>query len=103
MDVINSSLFEQEIKTEKICHQLGVSASTLYRNTVQLTGSSPNDFIREIRLLASLQMMQKQNKNINETSYGLGFTNPSYFTKCFKKRFSVLPAEFLKTLHDIAV
>ena len=103
MDTFQNSLFEPDIKMEKFCHQLGVSTSKLYRNTVLLTGLSPNDLLKEIRLVTALELMKKQNKNISETSYELGFANPSYFTKCFKKRYNVLPAEFIKNMHLIAV
>ena len=101
IDVFHNSLLEPEINMDTICRQLGVSTSKLYRNTIHLTGFSPIDLLKEIRLDAAIQLMQKQNRNISETSYDLGFTNPSYFTKCFKKRFNVLPADFLKTLHPI--
>jgi AraC-like DNA-binding protein len=103
MEVFNNSLFEQGSNMEKFSNLLGVSASKLYRNTIQLTGLSPNDFLSEIRLITALQMMLKQNKNISETSDELGFTNPSYFTKCFKKRFNVLPADFLKSMNPLSV
>jgi len=103
MDLFQNALFEKGNNMETFCHQLGVSASKLYRNAIQITGLSPNDLFSEMRLDAAIELMQKQNKNISETSYILGFTNPSYFTKCFKKRFSVLPADFLKSIHPTSV
>lgn len=103
MDTFHNSLIEHDATMEKFCLQLGVSASKLYRNTVHLTGLSPNDLLREIRLVNAVRLMQKENKNISETSYELGFTNPSYFTRCFKKRFHLLPADFMKTLHPSLV
>jgi AraC-like DNA-binding protein len=80
------------------CKRLGVSKSQLYRKTIDITSLSPTDFLTEMRLNSAVNLMLKENKNISETSYELGFTNPSYFTKCFKKRYSVPPAEFLKSL-----
>src|SRR5208337_4040363 len=65
MEVFHDSLFEHEINMEKLCHQLGVSTSKLYRNTIKLTGLSPIDLLREIRLVTAIQLLQKQNKNIS--------------------------------------
>jgi AraC-like DNA-binding protein len=102
LDTFQNALFEPEISIEKLCRQLGVSTSRLYRNSIHLTGLSPNDLLRELKLYKAIELIQKQNKNISETSYELGFTNPSYFTKCFKKRFNILPAGFIRNLHSVA-
>jgi AraC-like DNA-binding protein len=101
LNAFQNALFEPETGIEKFCDQLGVSTSRLYRNSIHITGLSPNDLLREIRLYKAVELMQKQNRNISEASYELGFTNPSYFTKCFKKRFNVLPAGFIRTLHSV--
>ena len=102
MDLFQTSIFEQGSTMEKYCLNLGVSASKLYRSCIQLTGLSPNDLLSAIRLNTALELMQKQNKNTSETSFELGFANPSYFTKCFKKKFSVLPADFIKSLNPLS-
>ncbi len=101
LDSIQNALFEPDLSIDKLCSQLGISTSSLYRNSVSLTGLSPNDLLKEIKLVHALNMMQKQNKNISETAYELSFTNPSYFTRCFKKRFNIIPADFLKTLNSL--
>lgn len=98
IDAFQESLSDQEVRMDDFCKILGVSKSQLYRKVINITGLSPIDFLKELRLNNAIILMQKENKNISETSYELGFTNPSYFTKCFKKRYSVLPAEFLKSL-----
>lgn len=102
LEVLKSSLFEKENNMEKFCKLLGVSTSKLYRDAVHLTGLSPNELLNEIRLSTALDLLHNQHKNISETSYELGFTNPSYFTKCFKKRFNIPPADFLKSMHSIS-
>jgi AraC-like DNA-binding protein len=103
MDVFHTAIFDPEVSIDKLCRQLGVSTSGLYRNSVTLTGLSPNDLLKEMKLVNSLDLLQKQNKNISETAYELSFTNPSYFSKCFKKRFNVIPADFLRSTNSIAV
>ena len=101
MDLFYNSIFYKEIDMKELCYQLGVSTSKLYRNSISITGLSPNDLLKEIRLVAATQLMQKQNKNISETSFELGFTNPSYFTKCFKRRFNLVPANFIKSMNSV--
>jgi AraC-like DNA-binding protein len=103
LDVFHNAIFDPEISVDKLCSQLGVSTSRLYRNSVTLTGLSPNDLLKEIKLTNSLNLLQKQNRNISETAYELSFTNPSYFSKCFRKRFNVIPADFLRSTNSIAV
>ena len=97
IDAFHESMSDQEVRMDEFCNRLGVSKSQLYRKTIHITGLSPIDFLKEIRLTNAINLMQKHNKNISETSYELGFTNPSYFTKCFKKRYNVLPADFIKS------
>jgi AraC-like DNA-binding protein len=75
---------------------LGMSKSQLTRKLKVLSNLTPNDFIKEFRLRKSIQLMD-QNLNIAEVTMAIGFSNPSYFTKCFRKRFGKAPSEF--TLH----
>ncbi len=98
MDAFYNSISDREVKMGEFSKRLGVSRSQLYRKTIHITGLSPIDFLKEMRLNNAIKLMQKEYKNISETTYELGFTNPSYFTKCFKRRFSVPPAEFIKNL-----
>jgi AraC-like DNA-binding protein len=103
LEAFQNAIFDPEINVDKLCSQLGVSTSRLYRNSMNLTGLSPNDLLKEIKLVNALNLLHHQNKNISETAYELSFTNPSYFTRCFKKRFNVIPADFLKTMNSVSV
>jgi len=98
INVIHQALSDNNFNITQFSKQIGVSKSQLYRKTVNLTGLSPNDFFHEIRLDKAVKLMYFQNKSIAETSYLLGFASPSYFTKCFKKRFNVLPVDFCKSI-----
>jgi AraC-like DNA-binding protein len=77
--------------------KIGLSRSQLYRKLTSLTGYSPNDFIKEFRLNRAVKMIEKQHGNVSEIAFQSGFSNPSYFSKCFQKRFGILPSEFAKT------
>lgn len=98
MECIRESISFHEFKLEEFCKKLGLSKSTLYRKVVSLSGLSPIELMMEIRLKQSLDMLQSHNLNVSQTSYELGFANSSYFSKCFKKRFGILPADFLKSV-----
>lgn len=78
--------------------RLGLSRSQLYRKTTSLTGYSPNDFIKEFRLKKATAMIKQQHGNITEIAFQSGFSNSSYFAKCFQKRFGILPSNYAKTL-----
>jgi AraC-like DNA-binding protein len=68
----------------------------LYRKVKALTGLSPVELMRKIRLNKAREMLLTTEKNISEVAYEVGFSAPSYFTKCFKDEFGVLPGEARK-------
>ena len=73
---------------------LGYSKSKLYRTMTALVGKSPNQFLRDYRLSKALELLEKQQYNISEITYQIGFTSPAYFSKCFLKKYEVLPSNF---------
>ena len=75
---------------------MAMSNSQLYRKTIALTGFSPNNLLKEYRLDRAKEMMQKSTSNITQITFDTGFSSPSYFTKCFKKRYGLLPMEYLE-------
>ncbi len=85
---------EEEFNIESLVKQFGISRAQLYRKVTDLTGYSPNNFIREIRLKKALKLIETQKGNISEIAFESGFNNPSYFSKCFFKKFGILPSEY---------
>lgn len=73
---------------------LGLSRSQLYRKLKQLTGKSPNTFIREYRLHEALKLLHDQYGNISDVAIKTGFNSPAYFTKCFSEKFGILPSKY---------
>jgi AraC-like DNA-binding protein len=65
---------------------------------ISLTGLSPNAFVQEYRLKNALKLLNKNVGNISEIAFESGFSSPSYFSKCFKKKFGLLPAALLNSL-----
>ena len=74
--------------------------STLNRKMKALLDTTPNDYIRTKRLAKAAEMLEKGGHRINEVCYAVGFNSPSYFSKCFKKVYGVLPAEWAKRNTD---
>jgi AraC-like DNA-binding protein len=83
----------------EFCHSLAMSQSQLYRKTIELTGKSPNVFLKEFRLEKAKELLNKQRYNISQITFDAGFTSPSYFTKCFKNTYGLLPMAYLDLLH----
>jgi AraC-like DNA-binding protein len=73
--------------------ELFLSRSKLYRKIKALTGDTANEFIRKVRLEKAKQIIEGTEYTISEICYKVGFSSPSYFTKCFKDHFGVLPTE----------
>ena len=81
------------------CHAMAMSQSQLYRKTISLTGLSPNLLLKDFRLEKAKELMRKQHCNIAQITFDSGFTSASYFTKCFKKKYGLLPMAYIDLLH----
>jgi AraC-like DNA-binding protein len=84
-----------DLKVDAFTKHMGYSKSQLYRKMILLTGKSPNLFINEYRLDEALSLLKKNKNNVSEIAYEIGFSSPSYFSKCFYKRYGHLPSEYL--------
>jgi|SRR5450432_1978945 len=99
MDYLDKAWSSKDLKVDDFSKPLGYSKSQFYRKMILITGDSPNTFIMEYRLKEALKLLRKNSGNISEIAFEAGFTSPSYFTKCFKKKFGLLPAIYLNSLH----
>lgn len=81
------------------CQATAMSTSQLYRKTVALTGLSPNLLLKDFRLQKAKELMKQQHYSIAQITFDSGFTSASYFTKCFKKKYGLLPMAYLDLLH----
>ncbi len=80
---------------EYFAKELGYSKSQFYRKLLQLTGKSPNVYLREYRLKKALELLHKQSGNISEIAYETGFNSPTYFSKCFFETYGILPSTYI--------
>jgi AraC-like DNA-binding protein len=81
------------------CNVTAMSGSQLYRKTIALTGLPPNSLLKDFRLHKAKELMRKRYYNIAQITFDSGFTSASYFTKCFKAKYGLLPMTYLELLH----
>lgn len=81
-----------ETKIEDFEKNIGVSKSKLYRELIRLTGKSPQVFLLHFRLRKSLQLLQQLKGNISEVAFDSGFNSPSYYARCFRKKYGIIPS-----------
>jgi AraC-like DNA-binding protein len=94
LDVFENHIAESDFSTEKFANEVGMSRSSLHRKLQALTNQPTHEFLRTLRLKRAAQLLKKSAGNITEIAYSVGFNNPSYFSRIFKKQFGQTPADF---------
>ena len=94
--LIEENLTDSELSVEELGSKMGLSRVQLYRKIKALTNYSPNELVRIARLKKAASLLASSEKTISEITYEVGFTSPSYFTKCYKEYFGESPTDFLK-------
>ena len=92
-EVVEKRLADSDISVEDLAADMNLSRVQLYRKVKNLTGSSPVELLRTTRLNRAYQLLLTTDKSVSEVAYDVGFTAPSYFTKCFKEEFGMLPGD----------
>lgn len=99
---IELHLDNSEFDVNAFADVLNVSKSTLNRKVKAMVGLTALDFIKNIRLKYACNMLEKKGMNISEVAYLVGFSNPKYFTKCFKEEFGMTPTEYQSKREETA-
>lgn len=92
-DIIKSNMGNSDFGVEDIGAEIGLSRVQLYRKVKAITGSSVVDLLRKARLAKARRLLEANSMNISEVAYEVGFSSPSYFTKCFKDEYGMLPGD----------
>ncbi|MBL0745565.1 response regulator [Chryseolinea lacunae] len=92
--IVDTNLGDYTFTVEQMAEEMNLSRTQLLRKIKALTGLSPNDFIKDIRLKRAAEMIRQKVDIITQIGYAVGFNDQSYFTKCFKKQFGVTPTEY---------
>ena len=95
MKVINKNIGNSDLSVDGIAEEVGISRVHLHRKMKELTGQTPHDFIRNIRLKQAANLLSSQNMNITEVMYACGFNNAASFSTIFKKFYGMSPREFM--------
>jgi len=93
---VKEQLSNTELNVEDLSADLGMSRVQLYRKVKALTGTSPVELIRITRLKRAEILLMQGGKTIAEVAYEVGFSSPSYFSKCFKDYFGCLPGSKIR-------
>ena len=92
-EVVEARMSDSEVSVEDLAADMNLSRVQLYRKVKAVTDSSPVELLRTARLKRAYQLLVTTDKNISEVAYDVGFTAPSYFTKCFKDEFGISPSD----------
>jgi len=89
--IIQDNLSDNEFNVERIGDEIGLSRVQLYRKVKALTGYSPVEMLRKARLTRARHLLQTTERTVSEVAYAVGFSTPSYFSKCYKDEFGESP------------
>jgi signal transduction histidine kinase/DNA-binding response OmpR family regulator len=95
-NIVEQHLEKEELSVEELSQLIGLSRVHVYRKIKKLTGMSVSEFVRSIKLKLSLNLIKTSGESISEIAFKVGFSSPSYFTKCFKEQFGISPSEFAR-------
>ena len=96
--LINNNLRNSKLNIDDLSDEMGFSRVQFYRKTKSLTGYAPNELVRITRLKLSRKLLTTTDKNISEIAYEVGFSSPSYFSKCYKDYFGESPLDIHKKI-----
>ena len=95
-EVVEARLEDSDVSVEDLAADMNLSRVQLYRKVKAISGSSPVELLRTARLNRAYQLLLTTDKSVSEVAYAVGFTAPSYFTKCFKEEYGMVPGDVRK-------
>ena len=99
-EFVREHLSSPDLSVEKLSAALNISSVHLYRKMKQEGEMSPNDFIRNIRMECAIEMLLAKENNVTEVAYAVGYSDPKYFSKCFKTLYGMSPSAYVKAKSD---
>lgn len=94
LEIVEQRMADPDFSVKELSRELGMSRVNLYKKLLTLTGKSPIEFIRIVRLKRAAQLLEKSQLSVSEIAYQVGFNNPKYFTRYFKEEFNTLPSRY---------
>lgn len=95
-EYVDQNLSDSSITVETMAQHIGMSRVQLYKKLLFITGNTPSEFMRQIRIRRAEQMLRESQLSVSEVAYRVGFNVPRYFTKYFKEMYGVNPSQYKK-------
>jgi signal transduction histidine kinase/ligand-binding sensor domain-containing protein/DNA-binding response OmpR family regulator len=95
---LEENLTNPQLSVEELSRHVRMSRSSLYSKLLELTGQTPVEFIRSVKLDKAAVLLEKSDMNVAQIAYSVGFSTPNYFAKSFKAKFNMLPSEYMQTV-----
>ena len=103
LNYVHDNIDNPQLSVEALSAHTSMSRASLYNKLLELTGMSPVDFIRSVKLEKAASLLEKSDKSISEVAYETGFANPNYFTKVFKAKYQMTPSEYIQLQKSTSV
>ena len=94
MKFIEEHVDDDGLRIDDMAQAVGLGRSVFYERLKSLVGVSPIDFLRQLRMQRAKELIKRSSMNVSQVAYAVGFTDPKYFTKCFKKETGMTPSEY---------
>ncbi|HJH63228.1 MAG TPA: ATP-binding protein [Bacteroides mediterraneensis] len=94
--IVEKRMTDSDFTVDVLAQEVGISRSGLFTKIKAISGMTPNDYIRLIRLKKAAYLLAEEGVSSSEACFRVGFSSPSYFAKCFQAQFGIAPAEFRK-------
>lgn len=94
MAFIEQRIDDEGLRIDDMADAVGMGRTAFYEKIRQLVGVSPSDFLRQVRMQRARQLVEKSSMTFSQIAYAVGFTDPKYFSKCFKKETGMTPSEY---------
>jgi len=95
-EIVENHISDPDLDVDVFCDALKMNQMQVYRKLKSLANQSTNEFIRNYRLEKAAKLLQENDLNVSEVGYSVGFIDPLYFSRCFKKRYGVSPIFYHK-------
>lgn len=92
LDIVKAEMGQPELSVDRLAERMGMGRSQFYRKIKALTGLSPVELLRDMRLKRARDLLLSTDKSVSEIAYEVGFSTPAYFTKCYREVFSETPS-----------
>ena len=96
---LDTRIGDENLKIEELAEAVNMGRTVFYGKIKALVGMSPSDFLRRLRLQRAQELIANSRMSFSQIAFAVGFSDPKYFTKCFKKETGMTPSEFRSKAH----